>query len=226
MRPPIRRLTKTNLEWLSSHHCKAHRTAFLDGHYNCFLKEAPADSPFKERLGFFDIESTGLKGNWDFVLSYCIKELDGPILGRHLTQREITTYRFDKNLILELIRDLNSFDRVATFYGMKFDIPFVRTRAEHWELDFPAYRDLWQTDIYYIAKQSLLLHSTRLEQVCKLLKIPAKEHKLEPDIWQKAQAGHQESLDWIHTHCCEDVTSLEAVYKRLNKYTIPAKRSI
>jgi len=173
-----------------------------------------------------DIESTGLKANWDFVLVYCIKELDGPILGRQLTTREIRSYKFDKNLTKEMVGDIRKFDRITTYYGSRFDIPFVRTRAEHWDLDFPAYRDLWQTDTYDIAKRSLLLHSTRLEHVCRLLKIPAKEHKLDPEIWQKAQAGHKESLDWIFKHCSEDVVSLESAWKRLNKYTIPMKRSI
>ena len=225
MKAPIRKLKKTDIEWLSDHLCKAHSMDYLS-HYNCFIKEKPPESPFQERIGFLDIESTGLKGNWDFMLCYCIKVLDGEILGRHLTTHEIIHYKFDKNLTEELISEVKKFDRITTYYGSRFDIPFIRTRAEKWELDFPAYRDLWQTDCYDIAKQKLLLHSTRLEQVCKLMDIPSKGHKLEPDIWQKAQAGHKESLEWIFTHCQEDVTSLEAVWKRLQKYTIPQKRSI
>lgn len=225
MKPPIRRLSKEQIVWLGEHFCKHGHTYLHD--YNCFLSEAPPDAPCAEKVGFLDIESTGLKGNWDFMLCYCIKVLgEDKILGRHLTQREISSYKFDGELTQELINDINTFDRVTTYYGSRFDIPFVRTRAEKWGLDFPAYRDLWQTDCYDIAKQKLLLHSTRLEQVCKLMGIPAKGHKLEPDIWQKAQAGHQESLDWIFTHCQEDVVSLEEAWKRLQKYTIPAKRSI
>ncbi len=225
MNIPIRNISKANLEWLATNTCKAHHHNFLD-HYACYKKERPVDSPFHERIGFLDLECTGLKANWDFILSYCIKELDGPILGRHLTRREIINYDFDRHLTEELINDVRKFDRVITYYGQKFDIPFMKSRSEKWGLDFPAYRDLWQTDVYFIAKANLLLHSTRLMHVCDLLGIPSKEHKLDPDIWQKAQSGHEESLAWIHTHCEEDVTSLEAVYKRLEKYTLPAKRSI
>ena len=224
MRPNLRRMTKANLEWLATHTCK-HRHNYLD-HYTCFLAEKPDTSPFYERVGYLDIESTGLKGNWDFMLCWCIKVADGEILGRHLTQQEITQYKFDKNLTKELIQTIRGFDRIITYYGMRFDIPFIKTRAEKWNLDFPAYRDLWQTDVYFIAKANLLLHSTRLMHVCDLLGIPSKEHKLDPDIWQKAQSGHVPSLDWIYTHCAEDVTSLEAAHKRLMKYTIPARRSL
>lgn len=225
MRLPFRRLTKKDIEWLGTHSCKAHQVDFIQ-HYNCFVKEKPNDAPCKERIGFLDIESTGLKGNWDFMLCYCIKELGGEILGRHITPHEIRSYKFDQHLTEELLRNVRKFDRIITYYGMRFDIPFIKTRAEKWGLDFPAYRDLWQTDVYFLAKANLLLHSTRLMHVCDLMGIPNKEHKLDPDIWQKAQSGHRESLEWIFAHCSEDVISLEMAYKRLQKYSIPQKRSL
>jgi uncharacterized protein YprB with RNaseH-like and TPR domain len=227
MKAPIRRLTKSQIEWLadSGNRCK-HRHTYLE-HYQCFLNEKPVNAPFHERVGYLDIESTGLKGNWDYMLCWCIKEAGKEdILGRHLKPREITGYKFDKDLTKELIDTINKFDRVITYYGIRFDIPFIKTRAEKWGLDFPAYRDLWQTDVYFIAKANLLLHSTRLMHVCDLLGIPNKEHKLIPDIWMKAKSGHVPSLEWIFTHCQEDVTSLEMAHERLKKYTLPQKRSI
>ena len=225
MKPPIRRLKKSDIEWLNDHLCRAHGHSYL-AHYPCFLREKPEDSPFKERVGYLDIESTGLKGNWDYCLCWCLKIQGGEILGRHLTKREIVDYKFDKNLMKELIEAIRGFDRVVTYYGMRFDIPFIKTRCEKWGLEFPSYRDLWQTDVYFIAKANLLLHSTRLMHVCDLMGIPNKEHKLDPDIWQKAQSGHVPSLEWIFEHCKEDVVSLEMAHERLKKYTIPAKRSI
>lgn len=224
MKAPIRRLTKKEIEWLATHYCK-HRHDYLT-HFSCYVSEKPSDAPFKERVGYLDIESTGLKGNWDYCLCWCIKVEGGEILGRHLTQREITGYKFDKGLMKELVDTINTFDRIITYYGIRFDIPFIKTRCEKWGIDFPAYRDLWQTDVYFIAKANLLLHSTRLMHVCDLLGIPSKEHKLIPDIWMKAKSGHVESLEWIFTHCKEDVTSLELAHDRLKKYTLPQKRSI
>ena len=222
---PIRRMKKSDLEWLAAHYCK-HGHSYLEHYSSCFLKDNPKESPFHERVGYLDIESTGLKGNWDFMLCYCIKVEGGDILGRHLTQQEVTHYKFDKGLTKELIADVKKFDRIITYYGSRFDIPFIKTRAEKWGLDFPAYRDLWQTDLYDIAKRNLLLHSTRLMHVCDLMGIPNKEHKLDPDRWQMAQSGHIPSLEWIFQHCSEDVISLEMAHERLKKYTIPAKRSL
>ena len=115
MRPPIKRMTKTQIEWLNDNYCKHGHTYLHD--YSCLALESPPDSPFHERIGFLDLECTGLKSNWDFILSYCIKELDGPILGRHVTKREISGYAFDKNLTVELIADVRKFDRIITYYG-------------------------------------------------------------------------------------------------------------
>ncbi len=227
MRAPVRRLTKDEIIWLAEHTCR-HRHTFLS-HYNCYLEENPKDAPFYERIGFLDIEATGLKGNWDFILCYCLKKLDGDILGRYVSTREIRSYKFDRQITEELIRDISGFHRIIVYYGgdRRFDVPFIRTRAERWGLEFPAYRDHWITDVYDLAKAKLCLHRTRLENVCNLLNIPAKEHRLDPDIWQKAQAGHEKSLAWIFEHCREDVISLEGAWKRLRKYSYArGKRSM
>lgn len=226
MKPPLRQLTKKEILWLGENLCKAHSMPYLS-HYSCFIKESPEDAPFFERIGFLDIEATGLKGNWDFMLCYCIKELNGDILGRHLTQREILKYVFDRKMTEELINDMKKFHRIIVYYGKdyRYDIPFIRTRAERWGLEFPVWKDQWVSDVYDIAKKKLCLHRNRLEVVCNLLNIPSKGHRLDPDIWQKAQAGHEESLGWIFEHCKEDVVSLEGAWKRLEKYVNARSKS-
>lgn len=227
MKPPVERLTKKELIWLNEHNCKHGHTYLHD--YNCFLKEEPVESPFSERIGFLDIEATGLKANWDFMLCWCLKERGGKILGRHLKEDEILRYRFDKDLVGELIKAIKGFHRLVVYYGgdYRYDLPFIRTRAEKWGIAFPEYKDAWVTDLYSLVKAKLCLHRSRLETVCQHLGIPAKGHRLEPDIWQKAQAGHEKSLLWIFKHCQEDVVSLEMAWERLNKYSVPRpKRSI
>ena len=222
---PVEQLKKSDIIWLGKNRCRHFKT-YLE-HYNCFLTEKP-ESPFEEKIAFLDLECSGLKANWDFILCYCLKPLDGKIIGRHVTPKEILSYQFDKFLVHELLVNMSEFHRIIVYYGRdyRYDLPFVRTRAEQWGLDFPAYRDKWVTDVYDIAKAKLCLHSTRLEHVCKLLGIPSKGHRLEPDIWQKAQAGHVPSLKFIFTHCKEDVISLEGAWRRLVKYVGKTKRSI
>jgi len=225
MLAPVEQLKKAEIIWLAKNRCR-HHMSYL-AHYQCFLNEKP-EAPFQEKIAFLDLECTGLKGNWDFILCWCLKPLDGKILGRHVRPDEIRKYQFDKFLVNELLVAMSEFHRIIVYYGRdyRYDVPFLRTRAEAWDLDFPQYRDKWVTDVYDIAKAKLCLHSTRLEHVCKLLKIPAKGHRLEPDIWQKGQAGDVKSLKFIFEHCKEDVSSLEAAWKRLAKYVGNTKRSI
>jgi uncharacterized protein YprB with RNaseH-like and TPR domain len=227
---PVERLKKSEIVWLSNHYCKAHRHSFLE-HFSCWQKEQSTivDSPYSERIGILDIEATGLKGNWDFMLSYAIKELDKPkIYGRVLTPKEILSFTFDRKLVGELIQDLAKFDRIVGHYirDRRFDLPFIRARALKWKLDFPTYGMMKVTDTYDLSKNKLCLHSHRLEAISQHLGIPSKGHRQEPDKWQRAQAGSKKDLAYTWTHNIEDVASTEAVFKILRPYSMKRNTSI
>ena len=224
---PVKQLRKADLEWLGTHHCKAHSHTYLE-HYQCWLKEQPQDCPFVERVGFLDIEATNLAASFGYVFSYAIKERGGPIIGRVLTPREIRTYKFDQNLMAEMCRNLRKFHRIIVYYGTdyKFDIPYLRTRALKYRLDFPLYKEVYAQDAYAVVKAKLRLHRNRLETACQMFDINAKEHRLEPEIWCKALAGHKPSLEYIWEHNKEDVVSLEQLWDLLEPYTLKNKRSI
>lgn len=200
------------------------------GRYVLELRENPStikDLPI-ERIGFFDIEASNLKATFGYMFCYCIKTLGGELIANSVTQKEILSYQFDKRLMLDLCADLRKFDRIVVQYGSdyKFDLPFVRTRAVHYGLDFPLYKDIFVTDTHSILKAKFKLHSNRLETACQFFDIEAKGHKLEPVIWNKALAGDPKSLDYILTHCKEDVLSLEEVYNKICDYVAEGKRSI
>jgi uncharacterized protein YprB with RNaseH-like and TPR domain len=181
-----------------------------------------------ERVGFFDIEATNLHANFGYMLSYCILGDDSKLIKNRVTEREIKDYQFDKRLIKDLISDLKKFDRLVVYYGKdwRYDIPFVRTRAERYGLDFPGWKELYVTDVYDLAKSKLRLHRNRLQNVCELLGIESKTHPLKPEIWQKANAGERKSLEYILTHNVEDVYSLRGSFDRLKKYTQLSRSSI
>ena len=226
------RLLKREMLWLMTHYCRHHHT--YASHPNCYFEEKPSDGLITEKVGLLDIESTGLKGNWDYVLSYCIKELDGPIYERMITPAEIRGGKFDVELLKKCCKDMRQFDRIVVHFGSdrKHDLPFLRSRCLYWQmkhgidLDFPLYKEVYVSDTYLMAKAKLSLHSYRLESICQHLGIPAKGHRLEPELWQKAQIGDKESLQWILEHNREDVISLEGVWKALIPYYRNSKISI
>ena len=237
-----RRLLKREMLFLMTNYCRHGHT--FAAHPNCYFEEKvwekDPNAPGVEKVGFLDIESTGLKANWDHMICYCIKELDGGILERSVTPKEIRNFIFDQNVVKQLCKDIRKFDRIVVHFGTdrKFDIPFIRSRALYWqatmreqgksgtEFDFPLYKEIRVTDTYTMARAKLCLHRNRLETICQHLKIPAKGHRLEPDIWQKARSGSKESIHWILEHCREDVISLEAVWKELIPFVRNANTSI
>ena len=66
MSVPLHRLKKQELVWLATHRCR-HRHLYIE-HYNCYLKEHPD----REKIGFLDIESSNLDGDYGIMLSYWI----------------------------------------------------------------------------------------------------------------------------------------------------------
>jgi len=226
MEMPVRRLRKKDIEWLHTHYCKhSHR---YTSHYNCYLKEKPEDSPFFEKIAFLDLECSNLHADFGMIFSYALKELDGPIIGRVVTRREMLSEIFDRKLVEECVRDIKKFHRIVVHYGKpgRFDIPFLKTRAVLYGIEFPGYRDLYVEDTYDLAKRNLRLHRNRLESICEFFEIPAKAHKMSPKMWQKAQAGNEGSLQWIWEHNVEDVVSLEAVWKLLKDFSYRPRASI
>jgi len=218
----------TDIKWLYNNKCKAHSHDFIS-HYDCYLREKPDDSPFVERVGIFDLETSGLKADFAYIFSYAIlDDADDKVYGRVLTPREIRSSIFDKNLVAEMCRDLKKFNRIVVHYGgdRRFDGPFARTRAIKHGCDFPLYKDIMVTDTWLMSKNKLKLRSNRMAVICEFFGIEAKTHPLTPDIWQTASAGNADSLAFIWTHNFEDVVSTKKVYHLLEKYSAKSKTSL
>ena len=220
------RLRKDEILWLYNHTCQ-HKHRYTE-HPGCFLEEFKDKLAAIEKIGFIDVEATNLQADFGYLLCYSLKQLDGALRHKAVTPKDIRTYQFDRAVIRQFLEDIEGFDRLIGFYSKdyRFDIPYLRTRALRWGLEFPGWRDYLFTDIYDLVKPKLRLHRNRLEVVCDLLGIPSKQHRLNPEVWQKAQAGSKQALDYIQQHCDEDVLSLEAVYKRLKGFGRIGKTSI
>jgi uncharacterized protein YprB with RNaseH-like and TPR domain len=191
-------------------------------HHQCFDQERG----LVEKIGYFDIESSNLTSDFGIILCYSIKHKDG-VISNSITPQELKEGSFDKRLLAELCLDMRKFDRIITWYGYKFDIPYVRSRAMLHKLDFPLYKEVLHTDAYMKAKILIrTLHSKRLGVVANFLGIEAKEHPLNPEVWLKCLSGNQDAIDFVQTHCNEDTASLEKVWKRLAPYQKMCRTSI
>ena len=182
-------------------------------HSNCFEQA----NNLKERVGFFDIETSNLNANWGIILSYCILGEDKLYKGL-ITPEDLTSGVFDLNICKKFCEDVRNFDRIIGWYSAKFDGPFLRTRCMYHKLDFPVFKEIKHTDAWFVAKKKLKLHSNRLGVVAPFLGIRAKDHPINPSIWLQCLSGNKEALDFVMVHNEEDVNSLKAVWNRFEEY--------
>lgn len=225
MKIPVRKLLKSDMVWLAEHNCVAHSHNFLS-HYPCFLREKPDTAPLNEKIGIFDIETTSLKANYGHILCWCMKDRNsGKVYSDLITRREVRD-KNDIRIVKSAVREIEKYDRVCGYYSSRFDIPFLRSRALYHQIPFPAYRDLYHTDLYFMARAKFALHSNRLGAICQFFGIEAKSHPMTPELWQKAGSGNEEALNTILLHCLEDIESTDKVFDLLLQHMLVSKRSI
>ena len=124
-----------------------------------------------------------------------------------------------------LLNALRRFDIIYTYYGTKFDVPFVRTRALRWNLPFPFFQQIYHNDLYYSVRNKTKIVSNRLESITKFLGIEGKT-KLEHEYWIRAMYGEAKALKYIREHNIKDVEILEKLHERLRPYIQMTRRSI
>jgi uncharacterized protein YprB with RNaseH-like and TPR domain len=220
MKAPTTRLPIKKLKYLASHRCK-HRHTYAE-HYSCYLRENPENL----RIGFLDIETSNLKANFGIVFCYCIlDDLTDEIVSRVVTKKELKK-SLDKYVVAQCIKDLHLFDTVVTYYGSRFDLPFLRTRAKWWGLKFPIFGTIRHKDIYYVVKNKFCLNSNRLETACRAIIGSTEKNKVDATHWIRALQGNNKSLSYILDHNERDVRDLKRIYHAVMPYVKETFRSI
>jgi len=219
-------LLKKDLLDMLNFRCR-HRHSGLT-HPKCYDKARKK----KERIGFLDIESGGsLDADWGFVLTYCIKRLDGDIIEGSITPAEVRAPLMkggtkDKRVLQKFCKDVWEFDTLVVYYGkdtggryQRHDIPFLRTRCARWGLEgFPTWKQLKVIDLFDNVKKYFKLSKRSMQNACRLFGIESKGLPFNMEVWQDALAGHQPALDYILAHNRQDVLSTEKLYKAVIKY--------
>lgn len=186
-------------------------------HPSCFRKGLiKREDWWKDKtIAYLDIEASDLMANWGMMLSWCLKYRDDPkIKEGMITKKEIFDYKFDERILRELLDEMKNVDIVVTYYGTGFDIPFLRTRAIYYGLEFPEFGSMYHWDLFYKVRSKLKTHRKSLEVVTKFYGIEGKTH-LEPDMMFKAQYGHKQAMQQLLHHNREDVIILEKLHNLL-----------
>jgi uncharacterized protein YprB with RNaseH-like and TPR domain len=204
------------------------------------------------KVGYLDIETTNFQANFGFMLSWAMYIPDKPLT--YITAPGITpvTYELedivtanpgttkwdvikrreainwkkqDYRICKSLMKALREVDLVVTYYGTKFDVPYMRSRALYHRLDFPKYQEVLHLDMYYRVKALLKLGRNTLDQATEFFGIEGKTH-VKPTLWNRARVGDKEALEYVLDHNIEDVKILAVLHSHLAGFRNITRRSL
>ena len=165
-----------------------------------------------KRIVFFDLETFDLAADFGLVMVGCIKDRGGAIK----TYSAAAGDPDERDCILGIRDELEAADYVCTWYGTKFDLPYINTRLLiNNERPIAKIRHI---DAYYTARFKLKLQSNRLAAVELALLGQSHKTAILPGIWRRALRGDKEALDYIIDHCERDVQVLEDVFEKLRGF--------
>lgn len=188
-------------------------------------------------VGAIDIETSGLKGNFDYMISWVLFVYDvktGKIVKRVydiLNRKDknicvglkITQHK-DKRILESLLRELNGVNLLVGFYSGFFDIPFIRTRCYVNKIDYFPYKTMRYYDLWKFARFSLSINRNGLDSVSRTLTGKTNKTRLDGDIWQMARDLHPQALNYILIHNITDVKDTMKVFLKVVRYiNIPSK---
>lgn len=229
----------------------------IEHHPNCFqagnVNQEQAINLFEEngkpwynleglKIGYLDIESDGLKADFATMLSWCIKEKSGEVAYDIVTKDELFTGQGDVRILQSLVAEMQKYAIIVTYYGTGFDLPFIRTKAMHYNLYFPgyvnevyenrsgatlvkSYPELFHFDLYYTVKAKMCLSRKSLANVCEYLGIDGKT-PLKGSTWVKAKYGDAAALQEVLDHNIADVVILEQLHDRLEPFAKWTKKGV
>ena len=170
-----------------------------------------------KRTLFLDIETTNLGASMGRIMCVGLK-----FLGESTVVLKQTDYEGwnmnpaailgDKAVLKDAVEIIKGADELVTWYGAKFDVPFINSRLIINGLDvLPPMRHI---DLCWVAQKKLKFDRNGLGHVVEQLGLPPKGHE-GTQVWKLAQVGHGPSINKLAKYCANDVDILEAAYHKL-----------
>jgi len=191
-----------------------------------------------------DIETTGFKADWGKLLCVVLKPIGGDPIILRLDEMEGFRRRpwDDSQLLVEALDVLRRTAKVITWYGSRFDIPFLRGRRLMINANIGINIEKGGGEVPIFAISSPIPPVTALMHLdaWKLrrnyafsggtLEIYAQNlvHREKPDVrplaWQLAAHGLRGAMDEVVARCLADVEILEQVYLEMEKSGVNTSR--
>lgn len=170
-----------------------------------------------------DIETTDLAADRGVVLCVCYESSKEPGAVRTLRNDKISKSwkkgirGDDKEIVRQTCGLITEHDVIVAHNGMRFDLPFLRTRALHWGL--PALIEPKVVDPLKILWNKHRLRHNSLGVIADHLGLKDRKTPLEMSVWADAMLnGSKAAMDVIVEHCEADVRVLTGVLSRMTPF--------
>lgn len=164
----------------------------------------------------WDIETTNLEATFGTILCIGWKWLGGERVHIHSLFDDGKDHLDDHTLVKKFAQVFDKADIHVTWYGDRFDLPFVRSKLiKYGEPPLPPkpHLDLWKT-----ARYRFKLHSNRLAVWQEYLECKQSKTPIRYDDWLKAAVGDKRALAAVKEHNRRDVLVLEEVFNKIRPW--------
>ncbi len=173
------------------------------------------------KLLIWDIETTNLNASIGYIICVGWKWY-GQKRTNLISVRGFPLFDVDPTNDSEVVKAFTEVfekaDAHITWYGKKFDLPFINTRRLNMKLG--PLPPIPHIDGWYTARYRLRLHSNRLQTMQDFLELPESKLPLSFADLRRVPSGHIPSLKEIEKHCKQDVKVLELVYERIKPHIV------
>jgi len=170
-----------------------------------------------QTLCCFDIESTGLRCDYNSVLVVSIKPY----------HKKVITFTVgkpgqDEKLVNEAARELEKYDCWVTYYGKGFDFPMLQGRLLLHGL--PPLQKRHHLDMYYHINAHT--NTARKSQGHRIswLGTPEQKMTVSAQDWNAVLANPERGLEIMRRRCESDCKGLEGLYDRTKHLVINITR--
>ena len=181
-------------------------------------------NPDSSKVAVLDIETTSLKSDFGIMLCAVIRTYgsreDPKIFRIDLSNSSLVAA--EKEILVKLNEELTTYDGLITYFGNRFDIPFIRTRALYHGIQ--PLKKIKSLDLYFTVKRVTNPSTRRLERINQILQVsnpdasPDKT-KLGLIEWNNVVLNRDnDALDYIVTHCIADVEILENAVNKFSDF--------
>jgi len=170
-----------------------------------------------KKIGILDIETTGLRADFGYMICVCIKTvyengLHGPIKTLRIDDPR-NKKKNDKWLVKELIKEMATYDLLLGWNSSQFDFKFINSRCLVNGIA-PAVKQ-HRRDLLYVARAHFKFRNNRLVTWSGLVSGENQKTTLTPHVHLGVLQYKRWAINNIVKHCKIDVVETEKVYKVL-----------